>query len=359
MSPTLFRLLARSYLAHFVVVMGVVLVVYLVADFGDRMRMYAEAQTPDVIELFFNKALVMVGQLGPAAMLLAAGAAISALRQKGELTALRALGVSPLWVVLPVLTVALGLSAGLVVFEDVVASAAGTRVDKMQLERFHVYGDVLFHYAPRQWLRLGREVFQVRSMTEPTELDNVTVYTLNDDFSLSARLDVGHMKHVAADEWLLSDVRERYFGADAEQHLEATRRQRFVGTTKDTFRIRPGRPEQMKLSQLDEQAQLRAQVGLSTRRYEFAWHQRLAGGLLGVVAAALAAALAMRPNRRGHLTVALLEGGVVAAVLWGLTVVGKTLALAEHLSAPAAAWGPLATLLVLVAAMYSRLQTRA
>ena len=359
MSRTLFGLLAKSYLAFFAMVMLVVLVVYLVADLGDRIRMYAEADLSDVVLLFGNKMLVMVGQLAPAAMLLAAGATVSALRQRGELTAMRALGMSPLSVVAPIVAVALALGVALVGYEDQVASRAGVRVDTMQVERFKVWGDFRFHYFPRQWLRVGPHVFQVRGATSDTELDGVTIYTLADDFSLSARLDAKVMRHLQGDQWELLEVRERDFGEESVQRIESRRVQRFAGTAADTFRIRPGRPEQMQLAQISEQARLRAGVGLPTRRFELAWHQRFTNALIGVVAAALAAALAMRPNRKGHLTVALLEGLLVAAGLWGLSVVGKALALSEHLTPIVAAWGPCVALALVAAAMLARLQRRA
>ena len=131
-----------------------------------------------------------------------------------------------------------------------------------------------------------------RGASSDTELDGVTIYQLASDFTLTSRLDAKVMRHLQGDEWELTDVRERTFSDTSQQQFAPVRRQHFPGTKADTFRIRPGRPEQMQLTQLTEQARLRAGVGLPTRRFELAWHQRFTNALIGVVAAVLAAAFA-------------------------------------------------------------------
>jgi lipopolysaccharide export system permease protein len=71
-------------------------------------------------------------------------------------------------------------------------------------------------------------------------------------------------------------------------------------------------------------------------------------------AAMIAVGLALRPGRRGHLTVAIIEGVTVAVVLWGLMVILRTLVTAQHVSAPVAAWAPVVLLSVLAAALWAR-----
>jgi lipopolysaccharide export system permease protein len=85
-----------------------------------------------------------------------------------------------------------------------------------------------------------------------------------------------------------------------------------------------------------------------------ALHNRFAYPVTGFAATMLALALALRPKRRGHLTLALVEGIVVTMTLFGLLLVGKALVLGEHLPAFAAAWSPIAVLLILSGAMWWR-----
>ena len=68
-------------------------------------------------------------------------------------------------------------------------------------------------------------------------------------------------------------------------------------------------------------------------------------------AALLAVGLALRPNRRGHLTAAIVEGLLIAVAMWGLMVVCRTLVMTERLAPAVAAWLP--TLVLSVAAARS------
>ena len=134
----------------------------------------------------------------------------------------------------------------------------------------------------------------------------------------------------------------------------ATELTRFPLADARAFEIRPGRPEQMSTAQLIEQERLRAVAGLPVVRLALARHGRFSYPFLGAVGALLAAGLALRPRRKAQLTVALVEGLLVSAALWGLLVVARALALSDRLPAPAATWGPLLALGLVGAVLLAR-----
>ena len=85
MRKTLFFYVVRTYVRSAVGILAAVLTVFLVVDFVDRARAYTgEGWVWDVLRLYAYKALVAAQQLGPAALLLAAGATVSALRKRGR-----------------------------------------------------------------------------------------------------------------------------------------------------------------------------------------------------------------------------------------------------------------------------------
>jgi lipopolysaccharide export system permease protein len=110
----------------------------------------------------------------------------------------------------------------------------------------------------------------------------------------------------------------------------------------------------MRLKELREQIVARAEVGLATRQYQLALHNRFAYPLAGFPAALLAVGLALRTNRRGHLTAAVVEGLLIAVAMWGLMVVSRTLVLTERLAPQVAAWMPMFLLSVAAAALWLR-----
>lgn len=348
MSPTLFRSVVRLYLLSFALVLVSVLVVFMVGDFADRLNAYLDKPAADVAALYWNKLLVAVHQLAPAAMLLAAGVAVSTLRRRGEWTAMQALGMSRWAVVAPIAACTLALSGSMVAFDEWVATRAGTRVDRMMVERFQRWGDFRFYYVPRQWFRVGDTVFYVRGESEATRLADVSIFWLDRDFRLARRVDAERVTSLGGPRWLAEGVVDRAFGVDGQSSraVKPSLELELAGTGPDTFRVQTGRPEHMRVGDLLAQLEIRGKVGLPTERMLLALHNRFAYPATGFAATMLAVLLALRPGRRGHLTLALVEGLVVTLVLFGVILVGKSLVLGEHVPPAGAAWAPIAALLL-------------
>lgn len=358
MSWTLVRSIARLYWTTFLGIFLAILVVYVVGDFADRLNAYLNKPLADIAELYWNVLLVITHQLAPAAMLLAAGATVSTIRKRGEWTAMQALGLSRWVIILPVGVMTLVFAVGLVAFDEYVVTTAGPKRDHLMAQKFNRYGDYRFFYVPRQWFRLAGSLVSVRgdAELEGTRLHDVTVYELDQNFHVSRRLDGDVLTHVKGSTWQFDHVTERIFQVDGQSPVAV--REAFAvdlkGSTKDTFLVRIGRPEYMRVKDLKAQMNIRARVGLPTERLVLALHNRFAYPATGFAATMLAIALALRPGRRGHLTLALIEGLVVTMTLFGLLLVGKALVLGDHVAPLVAAWGPIVALLCLAGVMWWR-----
>lgn len=346
MSATLRRYIVTLYLACVALTASAVLLVFLVIDFGDRLKLYVGARAADVGELYLCKIAVTLVQLLPAAMLLGAGIALTTLKRRGELDAMRSIGISPRAIVTPMLLCAALLGAGLSVFDERIAAPAGARIDQLMVERFGVWGDWRYYYATQQWLRLGPSVFRVSSSGREG-IRGVTVFRLSPGFALDERVDAEAMTPLHDGAFELTGARIRDYTREPHLTVAAREQTRFTLADASAFALKPGRPEQMSSGELAEQERLRAIAGLPTVRHALARHGRYSQPLLGAAGALLAAGFALRRARRAALTVALIEGLGVSAALWGLVVVGRALALSERIAAPMGAWLPL---LVLVAA---------
>ncbi len=347
MSPTVFKHVAKTYLGWFFAVFCALWVVFLVADFGDRLKAFLDRPLTDVALLYWNKALVAAHQLGPAAMLLGAGAAVTALRRKGEVTAVMALGGSPLAFFGPVAAVAAGLALAWMGFDEWVATQAGRNVDEIQVQRFQSWGDYRLFYSPKRWYRAGDSFLFLKGEAEGEVQHDVSLLRLSKEFALERRVDAKAMRPLGPGRWQLEQVSQWDFHGEQLDRSGADQLQvELPGTSADTFRLRTGRPEQMRVSDLLEQRVLREKVGLPVPRYTLALHQRFAYPLTGWAAALLAVALSLRRERRGQLTLALVEGFFIAVALWSSMVVFKTMAVSERMSPALAAWAPLAMLLV-------------
>lgn len=353
---TLFFYVLRAYVKSVVGILAAVLTVFLVVDFVDRARAYTgEGWVWDVLRLYGNKALVATQQLGPAALLLAAGATVSTLRKRGEVTALRALTFGPAALYVPIGLCAVAACLGLIAFDETLVVRASRRVDEISTQRFNRWGDWRLYYTPKQWFRRGEHVFFLRAGSAEDGFRDVAILTITPGFKLSRRVDAEAMYPLAGTRWRLTGVVERSFLPDGRTQVRTLDEVEYeLGVPASSFRIRPGRPEQMRSSELREQIVARAEVGLASRQYELTLHNRFAYPMAGLPAALLAVGLALRPNRRGHLTAAIVEGLLIAVTMWGLMVVCRTLVMTERLAPMVAAWLPAVVLSVAAAVLYLR-----
>lgn len=355
MSRTIFRYVLRTYLGLFVAILGALLTIFLVIDFVDRAKAYTgPSWVSDVAVLYGYKAIVATQQLGPAALLLAAAATMSAIRGRGELTALESLGFGWKAHLFPVGLAALVLAGGLVVFDEFAVVKAGPQVDQITAQRFHRWGDWRFYFQPKQWFRRGDRIFYLRNGGPDQGFTEATILRFSKDFQLRERIDADRMVFLHDGVWRLEGVVDRSFVDESRSAVKKVASAEYdLGAPKEAFRIRKGRPEQMRLPALREQIAARAEVGLPTSQFILALHNRFAYPLAGVPAALLAVALALRPGRKMTLTMAIFEGLLIAAGLWGMMVVSKTLVLANRMTPGIAAWLPVVVLAIAAAAAWS------
>ena len=357
---TLFAYVSKTYLGLFAAIFAAILAIFLVTDFVDRAKAYTGPNWVfDVLELYAWKAVLVAQQLAPAALLLAAGAAISVIRKRGELTAIDALAFGPRAVYLPIALWSALLCVGFVFFDEFAVVKAGPRVDEITTSRFNRWGDWRFYFQPKQWFRLGDRIFYLRSGDAEQGFRDVTVLRLTPEFELVRRIDAQQMHHVEGTRWRLVQMTDRSFGPGNESEVQTQSEAVYdLGAPGNAFRIRKGRPEQMRLPVLLEQIDARAEVGLPTQQFRLAMHNRFAYPLAGFPAALLAVGRALRRELNGHLTTALLEGLAIAVGLWGVMVVCKTLVLSERMSPVVAAWTPFAALVLAALFVFLRNDAR-
>jgi lipopolysaccharide export system permease protein len=348
----LFRYVARRALAASAAALAGVVAVFLAVDFVDNAPGFrGPGWVAAALELYANKAVVVGYQVAPAALLLGAGIAASAFRQTREYTAMRSVGLGPWRLAGPIVAVALGAAVGLVLVNDFVGVRAAQRAEEIRSLRFGFGGDVRRYQAahePKRWFRGadGRRIYFLRGQRADGGFDRVTVLEVSPAFRLVRRIDAGAMRPVGEDAWVLDDVEDRAFAPDGSMRLERfpSRTYRF-DEPPGAFSVVPGRPLDLRWRTLVAQIALRERLGLDADDFRLELHNRLAYPLMAVPAVLLAAALALRRARKGHVSAALVEAVGVSLAIWA--VQGVSWALAGRVGPWVAAWGPDAIFLAL------------
>jgi lipopolysaccharide export system permease protein len=346
MRGLLLRHVLWRYLKITGAVLAGVLVIFLVADFVDRARVYTGPNwVRDVAELYGWKAVVAVHQLAPAALLLASATLVSLLRRRGELTAMLALGFGRRVLFLPVGLVALVAAVTLGLMDEFVVGHASRRVDEITALRFHRWGDWRSFYGRKQWFRHQDLILHLEDGDVDSGFRGITVLRLTPEFGLMERVDAQTMVHAGGTSWRMGGVTRRAFDRRGGLKLISLPEETVdLGIRRAQLGIRPGRPETMRVPVLRQQIRARSAVGLPDRLFVLALGNRFTYPLAGIPAALVAVALALRPGRGSSLTGALVEGLAVTMGLWGLTVVARALVTAGRMAPLVAAALPLIVL---------------
>ena len=355
-------LLARLFSAT----LGGVVLLYLVIDFADRAHGYrGRAWGRAVLELYANKAAVVGYQLAPAALIIAAALLVTLLARRGELTALFALGVSPVRIAAPVAAFAAALAGALFLLGEKVVVRADARVEEITVKRFNRWGDWATYHVGSFWVRghHGR-IFHIGGQSGDG-FDLVTVLEIGEpageagarrDFRLTRRILAARMEPLPDGRWRLLDATETRYALTAEPGGDISERhadallEDFPETPGD-FALRSGRPRQLPWRQLREQTQRREAAGQPSREYALAMAERVAQPVQAIPAALAALSLTFRTSRRRKrvpLAGAVALGIALSLLLWAVSVVAHAVSLSGALSPLIAGALPGAASLVLV-----------
>jgi lipopolysaccharide export system permease protein len=356
----LVRHIAYRALMNFIAALTAVVALFLVVDFAENASAFrGEGWVSAVLELYLNQSAVIAYQMAPAAMLLAAALTASGLRRTREYTAMRALGLGPWRVALPVAALATAVALTFTIFDDVLVVNANRRAEEIMVQRFKKYGTWSRWNEQKHWFRGkgGRRIYHLRdALPDRPGFALVSVFEMTDDFQLARRLDAQNMVPVATPgEWLLGEVHERTFAPDGTVTL-AYHDHKIYQFDEDpkAFSILPGRPSQMRRATLLSQIRLRRYLGLPVADYELEWNNKMAYPLAGIPVGLLALALALRRERKGHITAALTEAVVVSIAFWLTQGICWSMGLSGRLSPTIAAWTPDAVFACLGAAALKR-----
>lgn len=355
---TLFLHLARRAVLAFVGSLVAVVGLFLVVDFAENASVFrGEGWFTAVLALYANRAAIVAYQTAPAAMLLAAAITASDLRRTREYTAMRALGLGPWRVVVPVLAVAVLVAAGIAWLDDAVVVNATARADEIMATRFHRAGSFHRSSERKRWFRGrdGRRIYHLRGGGD-RGFERVTVLEVTPAFRLARRIDASRMTPGASTgDWVLDGVAERTFRPDGsvETAFYTSRTYRF-DEQPEAFAIRAGRPAQMRRAVLGEQIALRRRLGLPAQDFALEWHEKLAYPLAGIPAGLVALGLALRRDRKGHLTAAIVEAVGVSFAFWAVHGICWSFGLSGRAPAALAAWAPDALFLVVGALAVKR-----
>lgn len=322
---------------------------YLAVDVMERLEWLARhgATFGEAVHFYSARIVLLVSRVVPMALLAGTAVLVGVVDARGELLAMRSLGIRPARALAPVLVASLLWAPLYFAFEERVVPSANARADRIkEAEIKDGRGDEV---GSELWHRQGdRLVHARRASPQDDVLRALTVYRIGPDGLPTARIDAPLARHLGGGRWQLTDGREVRISPTGvgPARPRDTLRLATEGGLRDTMH--------MGAFALAREIRRAEADGYDTTAYRVDWHRKLAAPAACVLLPALALLQALGARERRSIA-----GGIVVSVVLGIGYLlaqdaATALAYGGRIPPAAAGWGPPALLAALAAVLALR-----
>jgi lipopolysaccharide export system permease protein len=337
----LFRYLIEEFLRILALCMIAFLIIYLIADFSDRIDDFLKHQAPigAIVRYFLVKIPLIVNEVLPIAVLAAMLLSLGGFSRRNELTAMRASGISSAQIVAPLLAICLALSVGVFLWNEQVVPHFATRahyINTVEIKKRQMQGLL----GDQQIWAHGQDTFyNIQSFDPRTRtLVGVTMYPIDPEFHLKGLIEVPRARW-DGEAWRFRDGVERRFLPSGEI---------------ETVRLRGGalelkeKPADLMAARRDAEEfsyrDLRALIdnlrkkGLDTTEYAVDLHLKLAVPFICTVMGLISMPIGMRSLRSSSLASNIGVGLLIGASYWFVLALAVSLGHSGALPPVVSAW---------------------
>ena len=341
----LFWYIVRHYLGILILCLTGLVTIYLVIDFFEKLRRFLkhDAELTSMFLYFIYKIPDISFQLVPFAVLMASLLAIGLLNKNREITAMRSCGVSLFHVTIPFLAVAGLVTVILLGLTAVVIPLANAKAEYIRTVKIQKKPQPLSFTSENLWLYIhDNALIHVRRVDPAgTHLHNVTLYRLNDQFTLDALLAADNAAF-ANDRWTLHNVAQREIEPDGNVEMVhwTTLPLQLSLTPDDLMTWNALEPEHMTLNQLSAHIEHLQRERTSATKFLLDYWRRVAFAFVPLIMTILGVSIALLEI--GTRTVSVGKGigqalGI-SFLFWATNSIGLTLGKSGALFPQVAAW---------------------
>jgi LPS export ABC transporter permease LptG/LPS export ABC transporter permease LptF len=314
-----------------------------------------QATGSDLAQYLWYSTPQFIAHVLPIATLVAVLATIGGLARTGELTVMRACGVSLYRVALPLFVLALGWSAVLFGLEDRVLAQSNRKAEVLE-DSIRGRDPHNYNVANSSWwadLTTGRIYYY--AYFDGRTLHNLSVFeTATAPFRVTGHTFATRAVH-SGGTWTADRGWTQLFTGDDELDREVFEKRQLPLAAIEKFQLARVDPGMMTVAELDHYIREHGSHGYNVAEQRVDLHRKLAFPAVTLVMTLLAVPFGAMTGRRGALY-AIGLAIVLAFAYWLVTTVFLAVGTAGLLAAPLAAWS--ANILFLIAAGYLTLTVR-
>ncbi len=299
--PLLVRYILREYLKIFLLCLSILILVYLAIDFFEKIGRFIQqgAAYPLIARYFGLRIPRILSDVTPIAILLSTLITLGILSRHNEIVAMKSHGIRLVYVISPLLGVALLASLGMGFAGLSFVPVTKQRAEFVRAVKIKKNTEQSFYGQSRLWMRDGRRTFINILLVDPLNrlLHDVTLFKVRDDFTLEAAINADRIQYNGG-QWVMRNGRIREFSPDGtmtervfeEEGIALERKpEEFKGLNIDT--------DKMKFSDLKEYIRRLEKDGYDVGRYRTDLYNKVAFPLVNFIMALIAIPFGLMETR--------------------------------------------------------------
>lgn len=338
----LHRYILSLLLKNFCIGLAMFVFLFLMVDFFDRLDnvLSERASLWLIIQYFAYKVPLMVTLMLPVALIFATLFTFGLLSKSSEITAMRASGLTIVWLARPLLIFGFGLSLFSLLLNEVVVPFSERRqkelynIDIRQKDKKGGYSQSDF------WWRSGSHFYTIELFNSKSKsIEDLSEFEINEDWNVIRRTDAQSVQWLAPQlGWSMRNVRRYHFTSDP------VRIERFqdlplpiTESPADFYEFKDD-PSTMNFVELRGFISKQRKNGISTSQYLPDLYGKLAFPFVIFITGLLVLPFALLPARSGSMAISSLAAISVAFVYYAVDSFSISMGRAELLPPLLAAW---------------------
>ncbi len=291
---------------------------YLLIDFIEKIDNFVDKSASiSTLMLYFMSSLPLIFvRITPLAILMAAFMTIGSLSRTGEITAMRAGGLSLIQIARPLFTMTIFITVGIVLIQELVVPISARTMKGIW--NIQIQGEAGPQVVrDKIWYRSGNQMIYIgQAQPGAGRLQNISIFDLNDRFNIEKRVDA--QRAVFKDNsWAFFDTVERHFSPITGEIIEqssAAKTSLPFQKTPENFKHVETAPGELTFFELDREIVRLRTEGYSTVRQEVDMQTHIAAPFACIVMVLLGIPFALHRGRSASLA-----SGIVISILVGVS----------------------------------------
>lgn len=334
------RYIARQILRYFGVTLAVISVVYVIADFFEKVDNLIKTGLPPLKAAYYFLSRIPVEQLIPASALLAVMLVFGLMNKHNEIIALKAGGISIYRLLKVPFALGLIFSLVLLMLSEILLPIVRSNANRMRMEQVQkIWVDLLHRNI---WLKGNRSIYHIAHYDSVRErMMDVSLTFFDDDFRITRRIDAREGVYVDG-KWILKEAMEQVRNPEDGAFAVHHRDQLALMLDFAPFDLKRviKESDEMSLLELGDYIRTTEAEGYDVTPYRVDWHAKVAFPLVCIIMTVIAVTVAGRGRRGENLVIVVATGIGLAFSYWVLHGFSLSLGYADMLPPLVAAWLP-------------------